>query len=582
MYSSDVPAELDANQPLALSDGSIVTDGGHLIQVQYVDIGKTKLLERPRSLVKATEAKYGLEYSPKIHLSAPHRFRDFGETFIQDEQEGRAHHVDTKETPSPSYVERVREQEAALHALGSKNRNVRGSSTKTRSRSESRTFGRNAWIYCTSIRPSLEERVDWRGHLPGDYDHESAIRQPKRFAQALGLMMADQKGPLGQEAKLTHNNSTKSVHRSQLVFHGPVWYTDDVLEFLKIQTSEPTYWLYPLFLKDSKYRAQREYRFVLHSDTPVQGDYLDLRISGMMLDSLAPLHFKNSVQFEAPSDSQKAPPTQSLKGPTPRTKTATRSRRKAEKIRRTTKLGESVEREEVINREQVITLITESPVEPGGDVTEEPERASAGTAQVSEKESRRVEVKGDLVEAVDLVRKAIVYMDDDDVEDVFHREERTRVGETLRAVERPFRHFSCLSPAAKDALVELARQAHDIDESKEVQAMSACWNSIWAICNLQKEFGDIVRSVDIEQQVFVGLVLGRPEDSGAEGKLLVGPRGTYAFVLKRAPKVLYGRGGDETRTFVFPDEQTRRTFDEFGWTPEGEPNGGETETGPSG
>lgn len=578
MYSSDVPAELDANQPLALSDGFVATDGGHLIQVQYVDLGTTKLLERPRSLVKATEAKYGLEYSPSIRLSAPHRFRDFGETFIRDEQEGRAHRADSKETSSQAYEERQREQETALHALGNKKISVSGSSKQRQGRSESRTFGRNAWIYCTSIRPSLEERDGWRNHLPREYDHESAIRQPTRFAQSLGLMMADQQGPLGQQAKLTHSNSTRSLHRSQAIFHGPVWYTDDVLEFLDTHTSEPSYWLYPLFVKDSKYRAQREYRFVVHSETPVEGEHLDLRISGMMRDSLAPLYSRDPVHFESPTDSQK-PPVRPVKAPTPRTKTDTRRRRRAEKIRRTSKIGESVQREEEIDREQVITLITESPVAPHGNVAAESGQVAAGTAQVSEKESRRVNVEGDLVEAVDLVRRAIVHMDADEVEDVFHREERTQVEEILCAVERPFRNLSWRSPATKASLVELARQARDIEESTEVHAMSACWNSIWAICNLQREFGDIVRSVAIEQQQFVGILLGRPEDSAPEGKLLVGPRGTYAFVLKRGPKVLYDHGGDETRLFVFPNEQTRRTFEEFGWTPEREPNRGETGTG---
>lgn len=540
-----------------------------------------KLSKRPRSLVKATEAQYGLEYSHTIRLSAPHRFRDFGETFIRDDQEGRAQRVETKETPSQVYEERKREQQTALQALGFTSAKVAGSSTKKQSRSESRTFGKNAWIYCTSVCPSPEERDDWRRHLPGEYDHESAIRQPAKFAQSLGLMMADQEGPLGQEATLTHSNSTKSLHRAQGVFHGPVWYTDDVLEFLKIHTSEPKFWLYPLFVKDSTYRAQREYRFVLHSETPVEGEYLDLRISGMMRDSLAPLHAETRVHFESLADSQEPLAERSVKNPTPRTKTTTKRRRTAEKRRVTTKLGESRETEEVINREQVITLTTVSPVDAGSDASEESEPVPAGTAQVSEKESRKLNVNGELVDASDSVRRLLVYMDGSRVDEVFHSDERTLAQRILGAVERPFRGFSHLSSSVEDALVELSRQAYQVDPAREVEVMSACWNGIWAICNLQSEFGDIVRSVAIEQRAFVSVALA-PPGGGAEGQLLVGPRGTYAFVLKRGKKVLYDHGGDETRLFVFPDEQTRRTFEEFGWTPEGEPNGGETETGPGG
>ena len=75
-------------------------------------------------------------------------------------------------------------------------------------------------------------------------------------------------------------------HDAQMIFHGPVLYIDDALDFLKSHETELLYWMYPLFVKDTQYRAQREYRFVVHCEKPVEEPHLDLRISGMMRDSL--------------------------------------------------------------------------------------------------------------------------------------------------------------------------------------------------------------------------------------------------------------------------------------------------------
>ena len=67
---------------------------------QYVDIGLEKMRHRPATLVKSIEAKYGLEHAPDIQLSVPSRFREYGETFIHDDQEGRARReTKTESTP---------------------------------------------------------------------------------------------------------------------------------------------------------------------------------------------------------------------------------------------------------------------------------------------------------------------------------------------------------------------------------------------------------------------------------------------------------------------------------------------------
>ena len=109
---------LAPGEPLILNDGMVVNDGGILIMSQYVDVGTEKLRHRPEVLVKFIESKYGLEHAGDIQLSAPPRFRDYGETFIEDHQEGRARRESKTEDPPRSFEEHTREQERALSFLG--------------------------------------------------------------------------------------------------------------------------------------------------------------------------------------------------------------------------------------------------------------------------------------------------------------------------------------------------------------------------------------------------------------------------------------------------------------------------------
>ena len=441
----------NAHKPLVLHDGHVVTDAGHTVFVQYVDIGPLKLTERPRTLVKAIEAEYGLEYSPTMRISAPRRFREFGETFIQDDQEGRAQHQLREETVSPVAEERLTEQQRALSALGRHNVKItRSAATNTNAQTESTTFGKSAWIYCTSILPPPEPRKEWREHLPEGYDHETIIRQPTKFAQALGLMLADQIGPQGKKITLTHSDATKSVHDGQMIFHGPVMYTDDVFGFLKRHATDLLYLMYPLFVKDVQYRAQREYRFVMHCETPVEQSHLDLRISGMLRDSLAPIHFASPVQFQAETGplTKAAPPA--ITGPTTKTKTTTRTRRSKNRQRWTVKARDVVEREEVIDREQVIQLTTESTLDGTESTHDTRDSAAPSAAQIAETEIRKLEVDGRPVDTSKFTRTWIAYIaSTEGADDFFSLEEREEAANVLEAAKQPFRDFTGLPPRCR-------------------------------------------------------------------------------------------------------------------------------------
>ena len=566
---------LEPGKPLVLNEGFLVTDNGNLIMSQYVDIGVDKLRYRPATLLKSIEAKYGLEHAPDIQLSAPSRFREYGETLIQDDQEGRALRKTKTETPSRSYEDHNREQERALSLLGHKGVTINNTETpNVHTDSEAMTFGRSSWIYCTSMPRDQAEWSARRAELGPNYNHDSVIRQPGKFALALGEMFAHQRGPQGKRGHFTHAGELRSFHDSQLVMHGPVWYTDDVLGFLASRQSEPLYSMYPLFVKHSKYRVLREYRFVLHCQTPVEAETLCLHITGAMRDTLAPPPAAGNVTFQRLQDPDADSTSQKVEGPTPTHKTKTQTRRKSERQRRTLSVGGEVAEEEVVDSEQTIILTTKLPpdgVEHDAGPTEE---SVPGEGEFTETENRERRIGGMTTDKIMRWRTRVISIaDTSGADQLFSLEERDHAAELLEAVGRPFETFSSLPQPAAEALRSLAHQAGHVEPDVEVQIMSACWNSMWAICNLYECFGDVVASVCIEHNEFVAITLKQSAHTGAEGKILVGPRGTFAYVLTRGDEKLPGHGGTEDRLFFFPDEEARAAFEEFGWAPlEGEPS----------
>ena len=565
-------AALDEGAPLVLFDGMVVTDGGHVIMSQYVDIGVEKLTRRPSVLVKAIEAQYGIEHAGDIQLSAPRRFRDFGETLIRDDQEGHAR----RETGTETVVQRSpeeshREQERALRVLGEEGITVSGrderktSSTDT----ESRTFGRSSWIYCMSVAPQGEEqRGAWRSSLPPEYDHESMIRQPRRFALALGEMLADQHGPRGSINKLNHDNAViRSLHEGQLVYHGPVWYTDDVFEFLRARESDPLYLLYAPFVKHTKYREQREYRFVVHCESPVESETLLLGISGNMRGALAPRRRAGPVTFERMEAVGTGASSKPELTRTPGTQTATRTRQERERRTRTIRIGDKIVEEGVATRERVVAVTTEWPADGVPETGEGGGLSGPGRGVAAESEERERRVGGETVESLRSFQTKVFYLDDASVADpAFTLEEQEHATAMLEAAQRPFEGFASLSRPTVEAMKELIREAMELDRDVEVQAMSACWNAMWAVCNIHECYGDVVESVAIEEGEFVAIMLSGSTRAGAEAKILVGPRGTFAYVLTHGDERRRGYGGTEDRLVYFPDDETRATFEEFGWT----------------
>ena len=166
--------------------------------------------------------------------------------------------------------------------------------------------------------------------------------------------------------------------------------------------------------------------------------------------------------------------------------------------------------------------------------------------QVTEMETHKLEVEGVPVESSEMVRTRVGYLGSDKgADEFFTLDDRDHIEELLEAIKRPFKNFTSLPPEASTALTKLAEHMPDIEPAKEIQVMSACWNSVWAICNIYECFGDVVESVGIEQEEFVAVVLKKSEVCRAEGTLLIGPRGTYAFVLRRVDEESPEYGGEK-------------------------------------
>ena len=559
---ADAIALLKPEQPLLLVDAMVATDGGHAVTSFYLDVGLEKAPWRPKYLLKAIEAKYGLEHAANIQLSAPSRFRKYGETLIRDEQEGQAQRETKTEDVSGTHDKQNREQEEALKLLGIEGVSISASNTGSNTDTKTIAFGTDSWMNCTSIAPDAEQLEEWRASLPDKYDHESAIRQPRKFALALGAVFADQSGPQSKRADFIHPVGIQSLHDAQFVVHGPVWYTDDVLGFLESRQDDPHYALYPQFLKHSKHRAQREYRFLVRSERPVDGETLLLRITGEMRDAIAPPSSIGTVAFRrVPKDSITTGSFSTEVKPT--TNTLTRSRREWQEQHSTVRADGQVVGEEKITTERIITVTTQVPADTAA--TSDDGFVVPALAEIHEMETRERKVADVEEDVGNFSRSRIYTIDASQIEDLFTLEARDEAAAFMEAAQKPMSALASPGTSALKALQELARKTASLECRTEVG--SACWHSIWPIFNLHECFGDdVVASVGVEEGKFVAIKL--KESETGSGKILVGPEGTFAYVLTLAQdENRLVDNGRVDRLIVFPDKTAMTAFKACGWTP---------------
>ena len=556
------------DKPLVRADGQITTDGGQLLIVQYVDIGTPKKTPRPISLVKSIESEYSLAHNDTIRISTPHRFRDLGESMIQDRQEGHAEKRE-EEVSSNDYAKEREEQEEALNLLGMVEANL-SSQTSTRSshNADTMSYGGGSWIFCTSIQPkSNNEWRELRQSLPCSYNDYTTIHQPSKFAQALGLMFIDQVGPQDNEGTLTHGskdtNPLITLHDSQLVFHGPVLYTDDVYKFLSASQHMELSYIYPLFVKDREHENQREYRFVMVGNDKVTSQYLDLQVSGMLRDSLAPAKIMSEVRVKPIARSQESNKSPNLE-PKYYAKREQKSRRKVESLTRTLTINGQEEAREVQRREVVVSVSSESVV--GSEsVPNQPISAQPNVANFTEKWDQKHEISGVTVETSKGEVTRVGHINDIEDSGFFTLEDSLEAKQVFEAVNQFDAKLLSSNTELRDSLQQLVKSVLNSDNSKNTEITSAAWHGLWVLMNLCRHYGDIVKKVGVEQERFISISLKPSPKSRADGEVLVGPLGTYAYVLRKEGEDKYNYGGEETKLVLFPDKETIDEFLEFGW-----------------
>ena len=592
---------------LWISEGFMQDDAGNLVMTWYVDLREPGTRTPIRTLVKGCRREHALEDSETIQMSALKEFRDKGENLIRDPQEGFA--KEESETIAPETPEQAlqRRQTEDLNesfelmdagmklTLGVTHRNVERSSG-------SLTFGKEWWIVSTAITPETDEEwAAWRATLDPDYDHESVIGQPAKFAEALGRMVVEQFGPQGEGAWMTSalgdSPQVRSEHRSQYVIHGPVVYVDSVYEVLSRAEDEVSRIAASMFTKSTSHAAMREYRFVIFRDRDAAERVL-LRISGMMRDALVPTTHglvraaPPPASPEAATEVETAEPTRSRQWSEVRHMRATSTERIAERrahemVMKGTDgriLASESERQEEV-RERTVTHVLEpddrlpdpmavlGPQDPRHDTRESEEPGDRGT---------RDEPAPDEAAVVKALARGHGAATDEAGPEGNGPAADGGAGQVFAWLKADVEDPAYPTPATSWPWLEEALEPEGVHRmfgfvttlglkvtrvppEYRQDAASACWQAIQCIRNLFAKLGDIVATASIERGRFVVLELKESEGLRATGRIALAPSGAFAYCLKRANDERLGGGEGWLGMVFFPMERQLKDWDELGW-----------------
>ena len=267
---------------IVLQEGFRYSPSGAVIRTAFLDFRNPTAREPILSLVRVCESEFALESCGSIQISKPEAYRNEGETLQSDPEEARPSRVEMLEEsiddPQELAEASVRDAEAnrAAELVGASIRRRTTGVTTRRKRTSSLESGRSGWIYSTAMEPrDVGEERSLLDALPPHNDHYSFIRNRSGFAFELALVVAAHNGPRGQSATVSdkHGGRQLTAERpSQTVFHGPVIYLPEPYEYVfEYQAGHSKRGiddlLVPLFVKRERYRGQREYRFVVWSET---------------------------------------------------------------------------------------------------------------------------------------------------------------------------------------------------------------------------------------------------------------------------------------------------------------------------
>ena len=204
---------------------SLAVDGTH---------SRSSPLPPTPTLVKGCEGRFAIEDCGTIRLCTPSYYREDGPSLVWDAQEGAIAGPPrvTERRDDPADLEQQLHVNAEPDRTGPLSRAfgaISATSLKVKERKQtSLTYGDNCLIWCTSLRPrSRNEWSLWRASLEPSYDHISTVRDPHKFAQALGAMALQQQGLLGNDISFRNPQSGDVARCASLqVVYGPVIYTD--------------------------------------------------------------------------------------------------------------------------------------------------------------------------------------------------------------------------------------------------------------------------------------------------------------------------------------------------------------------
>ncbi len=590
---------------LWINEGFILDDAGNLLTTNYIDLRGEGERAPILGLVKGCRREHALEEGETILISKPERFREFGAALIRDDQEGFAKEewiALEKETPEEAARRRATSDiNDALQLVGSRTQHMlRLESSRWRTQSKNFSYGNDWWIFCASIKPKKIDHEAWKTSLDSDYDHVSEIGQPGKFAQALARMVAEQIGPLGEEAWISGttvgDTGARTAHKCQSVIHGPVIYTDRLYDLLSVEDDEVKRLAACLFAKSVTHAVQREYRFVVPNGGAADQTAL-LKISGMMRDALthtgAGLIRPSPAAVEMVEDDG-SPIARPVKGSRRevswRRTVKTRNEDRQERRSETRDVSGQLLSTDIDRQETVAESVATEDLELGDREVQQSQRIEeyqhTGSARpVPEVHQEPWEFGGTDDEDAIAMEVAV---EEREWKDEFSGEELSipvvlrGSGRTFKSVDEMFEDPTAPMPPSKrtweaaacspeeivksyGAVATLAMKVARVSVKHRQDAASACWHALQCISHIYARLGDIVESVWIERERFVVIHIKKSRDLKATGRIVINPSGGYAYCLKSSQSEKLGYSEGHLGELFFPLSHNVETFESLGW-----------------
>ena len=264
------------------------------------------------TIIKGCPSRYALESCGTLQMGTLSYYRKHGDSLIWDMQEGvivgdeRVEHRHNDPTDIDAYI-RGDADVSMRHPLGK----ALGATTIERLdvRETSRaihSLGDSCPIWCASLEPQSTKAWDrWWESLEPHYDHCTRMGDPAAFARALTMMALPKRGLLDSHLELRNPTTGDVVLCSNLaVFYGPVVYLDNPQDYILKSADNVELIVRWVFTKTTEHRHQREYRFAILPQHPLNDDTVHLQAPHAMRQAL---HTSGCVSAVAPNQTDISP-----------------------------------------------------------------------------------------------------------------------------------------------------------------------------------------------------------------------------------------------------------------------------------